>query len=83
MLPIVERYRDVYKHFSIDVDGYERVMKSEKIRRRANGDVVYYQNVFLHGGMIKRVYVKDERLIDLVGDILMDNGFNGVRVIGV
>lgn len=83
MLPIVERYREVYKHFPVDIEGYERMMKSEKIRKRANGDLVYYQDAFLPGGILKHVFVRDKRLVERVDAVLKDKGFNGVRVLEV
>jgi len=80
MLPIIDRFKDVYKQFSIDVEGYERMMKSEKVRKRANGEIVYYQDVYLPGSVLNQVYVKDSGLIDQVDDVLKEKGFKNVRV---
>ena len=81
MLPIVDRFKDVYKQFPIDVEGYERMMKSEKVRKRANGVAVYYQDVYLPGSILKHVYVKDERAVDPVNVVLGEKGFKDVRVL--
>lgn len=81
MLPIVDRFREVYKHLPIDIEGYESMMKSEKARKGANGDVVYYQDVYLPGSILKRVYVKDGGLVEQVNAVLRDKGFIGARVL--
>ena len=81
MLPIVDRFKDVYKQFPIDVEGYERMMKSERVRKRANGVAVYYQDVYLPGSILKHVYVKDERAVDPVNVVLGEKGFKDVRVL--
>lgn len=81
MLPIVDRFKDVYKQFPINVEGYERMMKSERVRKRANGVAVYYQDVYLPGSILKHVYVKDERAVDPVNVVLGEKGFKDVRVL--
>ena len=81
MLPIVDRFKDVYKQFPINVEGYERMMKSERVRKRANGVAVYYQDLYLPGSILKHVYVKDERAVDPVNVVLGEKGFKDVRVL--
>lgn len=80
MIPIVDRFKDVYRLLPIDIEGYERMMRSEKVRKRANGEKVYYQDVYLPGYILKHVFVKDEGLIEPISDLLREKGFNGVRV---
>ena len=80
MIPMVERFKDVFKQFSVDVDGYEAIMRSEKIRRRENGEAVYYQEVYLPGSILREIYVKDEGLMEQVSVVLRNKGFNEVRV---
>lgn len=55
MLPIVNTFNSIYKQFPFNIEMYERMMRSEKIRRRANGETVYYQDIFLHGSYLKFV----------------------------
>ena len=80
MIPMVDRFKDVFKQFSVDVDGYEAMMRSEKIRRRESGEAVYYQDVYLPGNVLKHVYVRNEGLIEQVCIVLRERGFNDVRV---
>lgn len=83
MIPMVDRFKEVFKQFSMEVDGYEAMMRSERIRRRENGEAVYYQEVYLPGGVLKHVYVRDEGLIEQVSGILRERGFEGVSVLKV
>ena len=83
MIPMVDRFKDVFKQFSVDVDGYEAMMRNEKIRKRENGETVYYQDVYLPGNVLKRVYVRNEGLIEQVGIVLRERGFNDVRVLKI
>lgn len=83
MIPMVDRFKAVFKQFSVDVDGYETMMRSERIRRRENGDAVYYQEVYLPGSILRKIYVKDEGLMEQVSVVLRDKGFNDVRVFKV
>lgn len=80
MIPMADRFKAVFKQFSVDVDGYETMMRSERIRRRENGDAVYYQEVYLPGSILRKIYVKDEGLMEQVSIVLRDKGFNDVRV---
>ena len=80
MIPMVDRFKEVFKQFSVDVAGYEAMMRSEKIRRRENGDAVNYQEVYLPGSVLKHIYVKDEGLMEQVSIVLRDKGFNDFRV---
>lgn len=64
----------------IDWDGYKRVMRGEKIRKRANGDIVYYHDVYLPGQLLKNVFVKDPLLLESVRNILKEKGFSKVGV---
>lgn len=80
MIPMVDRYREFFKQFSVDVDGYEAMMRSERIRRRENGDAVYYQEVYLPGSVLRKIYVKDEGLMEQVSIVLREKGYNDVRV---
>lgn len=80
MIPMVDRFKDVFKQFSVDVDGYEAMMRSEKIRRRENGEAVYYQDVCLPGSILKKIYVKDEGLMEQVNAVLRDKSFEEVQV---
>ena len=80
MIPMVDRFKEVFKQFSVDVDGYEAMMRNEKIRRRENGEAVYYQEVYLPGNVLKHVYVRNEGLIEQVGLVLREKCFNDVRV---
>ena len=75
--------RSVYKQFPINVEGYEKMMKSERVRKRANGEAVYYQDIYLPGTILKHVYVKDERALDPVNALLAEKGFKDVRVLKV
>lgn len=83
MIPMVDRFKDVFQQFSANIEEYENLMRSEKIRIRANGEAVYYQDVYLPCSILKYVYVKDERLIEQVNDVLIEKGFSGVRVLKV
>lgn len=80
MFPMVDRYREFFKQFSVDVDGYEAMMRSERIRRRENGDAVYYQEVYLPGSVLRKIYVNDEGLMEQVSIVLREKGYNDVRV---
>ena len=80
---MVDRFKDVFQQFSANIEEYENLMRSEKIRIRANGEAVYYQDVYLPCSILKYVYVKDERLIEQVNDVLIEKGFSGVRVLKV
>lgn len=80
MIPMVDRFKDVFKQFSVVVDGYEAMMRSERIRRRENGEAVYYQEVYLPGSVLKHVYVRDEGLMEQVSVVLREKGFDGARV---
>lgn len=80
MIPMIVQYRDVMKSFQVDVDEYERMMKSEKVRKKDNGKVVYYQDIFMPGSVLKGVYVKNEALAEQVKVLLHEKGFDGVVV---
>ena len=80
MMPMVDRFKDVFQQFSANIEEYERLMRSEKTRRRENGDTVYYQDVYLPGSVLKHVYVREEGLIEQVSVVLRERGFNGVCV---
>lgn len=80
MIPMADRFKEVFKQFTADVDGYEAMMRSERIRRRETGEAVYYQEMYLPGSVLKHVYVRDKGLIEQVSGILRERGFEGVSV---
>lgn len=80
MIPMVDHFKDAFQQFSVNIKEYEMLMKSEKTRRRANGESVYYQEVYLPGSVLKHVYVRDEGLVEQVSVVLRERGFNEVRV---
>lgn len=73
--------REILKAMSIDPDKYEQKMMSEKVRKRANGDTVYYQDLYLPGSVLRRVYVKDIALVGEVKETLSSAGFENVDVV--
>ena len=83
MLPIVDKFKKMYDQFLVDVEGYEAMMRSEKIRKRTNGETVYYQDMYLPGSILKHVYVRDEGLVEKTSIVLRDKGFESVRVFKV
>lgn len=83
MLPIVDKFKKIYDQFLVDVEGYEAMMRSEKIRKRTNGETVYYQDMYLPGSILKHVYVRDEGLVEKTSIVLRDKGFESVRVFKV
>ena len=77
---LVEQYEEVINSLSIDTVSYRQRMESEKVRTRASGEKVYYQEIFLPGSLLKSVYVKDNSLVTRVTDVLVGKGFDGVEV---
>ena len=73
---------DVRKQFDqfIDWSGYRRMMRGEKMRNRANGDIVYYREIFLPGALLKNVFVKESALLKPVRNVLDEKGFSRVCV---
>ena len=80
MLPMIEQYGEIMKTLPVDVEGYEQMMKSEKVRRRNNDEAVYYQDIFLPGSVLKGLYVREEDLIEQVRVVLDEKGFKDVDV---
>lgn len=81
MIPMVDHFKDAFQQFSVNIKEYEMLMKSEKTRRRANGESVYYQEVYLPGSVLKHVYVRDEGLVEQVSVVLRERGFNLMKCV--
>ena len=73
-------YEELFKAFPTETQGYVHFMKSEKRRTRANGETVYYQEIFLPAKVLKTIYVKDATLLEQVETALEDKGFRDVKV---
>lgn len=72
---LLEPYEEQLKTFPIDVDAFKDAMKSEKVRIRADGKNIYYQDIYLPGTILKEVYVKDHSQLGIVKDVLEEKGF--------
>lgn len=72
---LLEPYEEQLKTFPIDVDAFKDAMKSEKVRIRADGKNIYYQDIYLPGTILKEVYVKDHSQLEIVKEVLEEKGF--------
>lgn len=72
---LMEPYEEQLKTFPIDVDAFKDAMKSEKVRIRADGKNIYYQDIYLPGTILKEVYVKDHSQLEIVKEVLEEKGF--------
>ena len=71
------------KSLNFDTDPLLKMMANEKSRKRANGDVVFYKELFLPSSLLTKVYVKDDSLVENIQSILHNKGFGCVEVITI
>ena len=80
MKDIVDYYEDAAKAFGSNTEDVKRMTENEMSRTRKNGQIVYYQELFLPGNLLKSVTVANEELIEQVAGLVSDKGFKDVDV---
>lgn len=68
------------KSLNFDTEPLMKMMANEKSRKRANGEVVYYKELFLPSSILAKVYIKDKSIINDVQCVLRNKGFDNVDV---
>ena len=56
------------------------MIEGEKLRKRDNGENVYYRELFLPSQVLAKVYIKDYVKKDKVKDILNGKNFKNIEV---
>ena len=78
--PLVRQYSEFLKVMKIDPMEFERMTKSEKSRKRMNGETVFYQDLYLPSRLLSNIYVLDQSLTPKIQNILSLKGFSSVNV---
>lgn len=67
--------------FGIKVDDLMSMIEGEKLRKRDNGENVYYRELFLPSQVLTKVYIKDYSILSDVKTILKNKNYNNIEVI--
>ena len=59
----------------------KQMMANEKSRKRANGDVVFYKELYLPSSILTKIYVKDKSIVGDIHQILNDKGYKNIGVV--
>ena len=66
--------------FGVKTDDLINMIEDEKMRKRNNGDDVYYKELFLPSQMLTKVYIKDAAQESRAKAILDDRNFESIEV---
>ena len=66
--------------FGVKTDDLINMIEDEKLRKRNNGDDVYYKELFLPSRMLTKVYIKDAAQKSKAKAILDDRNFESIEV---
>ena len=75
MRSLIEQHGEALKAFDVNAEEVKRMIACEKKRTRDDGRVVFYQEMFLPGYLLKSVSVANEELIRPVNEVLAERGF--------
>jgi len=68
------------KQFEKEIAMAKQMMANEKSRKRANGNVVFFKELFLPSSVLSKVYVKDKSIADDVQRLMRNKGYGGIEV---
>lgn len=79
MESLILQYEEAFKTM-LDPESLKEKAKSEKKRVSANGETVYYRELYLPGRVLTKLFVRDRSLIESVKTVLLKKGFNNVSI---
>ena len=66
--------------FGVKTDDLISMIEDEKLRKRDNGDNVYYKELFLPNQVLTKVFIKDTTQESKIRTILDNRNFKGIEV---